>query len=93
MLFDSQKYPGKFLLSYLPRNNFKHEYVTVTSDGYRFRGQVFEALSGLLKWFKEHYKDPIPGTPGSNTPHSVLGNRNTPYNPQTPMLGMYIFKS
>lgn len=81
--FDFQDRPGKFLLSYLPRNHFRHEYVTVTPEGYRFRGQVFETLGGLLKWFKEHFRDPIPGTPGANTPHSVM-------NPQTPMMSTFM---
>lgn len=55
--------PGKFLLSYLPRKTTKHEYVTVTPDGMRYRGHVFHTLSGLIKWFKEHFRDPVPGTP------------------------------
>ncbi|XP_031627743.1 transcription elongation factor SPT6 isoform X2 [Contarinia nasturtii] len=56
----SKNYPGKFLLSYLPRGKIRHEYVSVTPDGFRFRQQAFESLNSLLKWFKEHFKDPIP---------------------------------
>lgn len=67
--------------------------MTVTPEGYRFRNQIFETLGGLLKWFKEHFRDPIPGTPLANTPRSVLNatpynNPQTPYNRQTPMIGM-----
>ncbi|KAI4456284.1 transcription elongation factor spt6 [Holotrichia oblita] len=61
----SKNYPGKFLLSYLPRNKVRHEFVTVTPDGFRFRQQMFDTVGSLFKWFKEHFRDPIPGTPGT----------------------------
>merc|ERR1719422_2095562 len=75
----SREMPGKFMLTYVPREKPRHEYVTATPDGYRFRHQNFETLSHLMKWFKEHFRDPIPGTP---TP----GNRSnrTPYGSVTP---------
>ena len=47
-------------------------------DGFRFRQQTFDSLSGLFKWFKEHFRDPIPGTPV--TPRSLGGTQRTPYN-------------
>ena len=52
----SKELPGKFMLSYQPRDNVRHEYVTVTPDGYRFRHQNHETLSLLMKWFKVHNK-------------------------------------
>lgn len=61
----SKSLPGKFMLSYLPRSRCKHEYITVTPDGFRFRQQMFDSINLLFKWFKEHYRDPIPGTPGT----------------------------
>lgn len=61
----SKSLPGKFLLSYLPRNRCRHEYVTVTPDGFRFRQQMFDSINLLFRWFKEHFRDPIPGTPGT----------------------------
>ncbi|XP_063703465.1 transcription elongation factor SPT6-like [Culicoides brevitarsis] len=65
----SKNYPGKFLLSYLPRTRTRHEYITVTPDGFRYRQQIFDSINTLLKWFKEHYKDPLPAaTPHTNTP-------------------------
>lgn len=67
----SKNYPGKFLLSYLPRNKVRHEFVTVTPDGFRFRGQIFDSVGLLFKWFKEHFRDPIPGTP--STPRMQSG--------------------
>lgn len=75
----SKSYPGKFLLSYLPRGKIRHEYVTVTPEGYRFRQQMFESVNSLLKWFKEHFKDPLPGGTPMNTPKgsSTVSSRNS----------------
>ena len=57
----SKELPGKFMLSYMPRNKARHEYITVLPDGFRFRQTTFESVSSLFKWFKEHFRDPIPG--------------------------------
>ena len=82
-----QNYPGKFLLSYLPRTRCKHEYITVTPEGFRFRGQVFDTVGLLFRWFKEHFRDPVPGTP--STPRSgVMTARATPFHPHTPSLNI-----
>ena len=59
------------MLTYMPRDKVRHEFVTVTPEAFRFRRQNFETLSQLMKWFKEHFRDPIPGTPA--TP----GNRSS----------------
>ncbi|XP_037868375.1 transcription elongation factor SPT6 [Bombyx mori] len=73
----SKNYPGRFLLSYLPRARCTHEYVSVSPDGYKFRQRMFDSLSGLLKWFKEHFREPPPsGTPAqraaaARTPHGA----------------------
>lgn len=63
----SKEFPGKFLLSYLPRVKARHEYITVTPEGFRYRQQMFHSVGSLFRWFKEHFRDPIPGTPGSAT--------------------------
>ena len=82
LLSPSKELPGKFLLSYLPRTKARHEYVTITPDGFRFRKINFETLSNLMKWFKEHFRDPIPGTPitpgrmTNRTPY--MSSNNTP---------------
>lgn len=74
----AKNYPGRFLLSYLPRARCTHEYVSVTPDGYKFRQRMFDSLPGLLKWFKEHFRDPPPSgtpaqrTPGMRTPHGGM---------------------
>ncbi|KAF5296511.1 hypothetical protein FQR65_LT01500 [Abscondita terminalis] len=73
----SKNYPGKFLLSYLPRNKCRHEFVTVMPEGFRFRQQVFDSVGSLFKWFKEHFRDPVPGGVTPSTPragHSTYGN-------------------
>ncbi|ESO02028.1 hypothetical protein HELRODRAFT_161252 [Helobdella robusta] len=35
----SKQYPGKFMFSYFPNRSVKHEYVTITPDGLKYRGQ------------------------------------------------------
>ncbi|XP_058451716.1 transcription elongation factor SPT6 [Malaya genurostris] len=73
----AKNYPGKFLLSYLPRTKFKHEYITVTPEGYRFRQQCFDSINFLIKWFKEHFRDPIPSP--VSTPRDNTASVRTPY--------------
>ncbi|XP_017879018.1 transcription elongation factor SPT6-like [Ceratina calcarata] len=75
----AKNYPGKFLLSYLPRTRCRHEYVTVTPEGFRFRSQMFSKVNELFRWFKEHFRDPVPGQSTPGTPHGVMTSR-TPYN-------------
>lgn len=69
MFTASKELPGKFMLSYLPRTKARHEFVTVMPNGLRFRGLIHRSLNQLLAWFKEHFRDPIPGmTPLTATP-------------------------
>ena len=49
------------MISYMPRKNIRHEFVTVTPDGIRYRGNNFHSLNALIPWFKEHFRDPLPG--------------------------------
>ncbi|KAH8341802.1 hypothetical protein KR074_006796 [Drosophila pseudoananassae] len=70
----SRSMPGKFLLSYLPKTKVRHEYVTVMPEGYRFRGQIFDSVNSLLRWFKEHWLDPT-ASPAMN---SLSGSNSTP---------------
>lgn len=70
----SKDLPGKFMLSYMPRDRTVHEFVTVTHEGLRFRGQLFPTLNSMIKWFKEHFRDPIPQrivTPSHATPSQL----------------------
>ncbi len=57
----SQTYPGKFMLGYMPRNKPRVEYISVCPEGFRYRGRVHGNINGLLRWFKEHFRDPVPG--------------------------------
>ena len=52
----SKELPGKFMLSYSPRQKARHEFITVLPEGFRFRQQTFDSLSALFKWFKEHFR-------------------------------------
>ena len=65
----SKEYPGKFLLSYLPREKIIHEFVTITPEGFRFRQKMFRSVTHLFRWFKEHFREPIPRP--VNTPLDV----------------------
>ena len=60
-LSTAKDFPGKFLLGYLPRVKPRVEFVSVTPDGFKYRGRVHATLNGLFRWFKEHFRDPIPG--------------------------------
>ncbi|XP_067102313.1 transcription elongation factor SPT6-like [Osmerus mordax] len=63
-----KEFPGKFLLGYQPRGKPRIEFVTITPEGFRYRGQIFPTVNGLFRWFKDHYQEPVPGvTPGSST--------------------------
>ena len=61
-LTSSKDSPGRFVLGYMPRVKPRMEYVSVTPDGYKYRGRVHANLNALFRWFKEHFRDPIPGT-------------------------------
>lgn len=72
--------PGKFCLGYQPESKPRIEYVTVTSDGFRYRNRVHGSVNGLIKWFKEHFLDPVPrpvqtsATSGSHIPSHITRN-------------------
>ncbi|XP_057294879.1 transcription elongation factor SPT6-like [Hydractinia symbiolongicarpus] len=82
----AKQYPGKFMIGYMPRNKPRVEYITITSDGFRYRGRIHANTNNLLKWFKEHFRDPVPGAGHSSsrrTPfgHTPLMMGTTPYTP------------
>ncbi|KAH9498657.1 Transcription elongation factor SPT6 [Bulinus truncatus] len=61
LLSASKQYPGKFFLSYMPRNVVRHEYVSVRPDGIKCGNYIFKSVNSMIRWFKEHFKDPVPG--------------------------------
>lgn len=61
----------------------RHEYITITPEGFRYRQQLFRSVNQLIRWFKEHFREPPPQTPRPTpgqvrTPGSFLG---TPIDP------------
>ena len=60
-------------------SNFFLQLVDFHLNHFRFRRQMFESLNLLIKWFKEHFRDTIPNTPGSRG-----GTSRTPYGSGTP---------
>lgn len=83
----SKEFPGKFMLSYLPRNKPRHEFITVSPEGFRYRQRNFHSTNSLFKWFKEHFRDPIPGTPASTIARTPAG-RNSAYIGATPSINL-----
>ena len=75
----SREMPGKFMLTYVPREKPRHEFVTVTPDGFRFRRQNFESLSLLMKWFKVSFEIETFVPECFPTQNSVLGALPGPY--------------
>ena len=53
----SSKYPGLFVLSYLPSRTPRHESIRVLPEGYSFRKKVHKSVDKLIHWFKRHYKE------------------------------------
>ena len=88
----SKQLPGKYVLAYQPTSKAKIEYVSLTPEGYRYRGLIHSDVNSLLKYFKEHYREPpprpvLPGsaqpTPSASmimTPGSIIGMQQ-PYTP------------
>lgn len=82
----SKQLPGKFLLGYQPGSKPRIEYVTVTPDGFRYRNRVHDSMNGLLKWFKEHYQDPVPRPVQTSSQVQAVNtatqrHSSTPYTP------------
>lgn len=74
----SKSYPGKFMISYQPRANCRHEYVSVTPDGFKYRQKMFDNLNSFTKWFKEHYRDPLPSQTPMSTPRGSTSRSSYP---------------
>ena len=53
-------FSDKFILSYMPRTTPTHEYITVSSNWFRYRAQVFLTINQLFNLFKKHFQDPLP---------------------------------
>jgi transcription elongation factor SPT6 len=75
-LAPSTEMPGKYALAYLPKHKVVIEYVTVTPEGIRYRKNMFRSLGSLLRWFKEHFKDPV-AVPSSQASIRTPGSART----------------
>jgi hypothetical protein len=71
-LTPSTKYPDHASLCFMPSSRMRKEYIKVSPSGFVFRKQEFTTIEKLLKWFKQHFQDPIlnAATPAA----TVLGN-------------------
>ena len=56
----------------MPRKSTHHEFVTVTPEGIRYRSRTFASLSETVRWFKEHFRDAIPGIISSSDIFQLL---------------------
>lgn len=67
--------PGKFILAYQPGTRPYFEMVSLQPEGLQYRNKVHRSVNELVKWFKEHYKDPIPKpvVPSSPAVSTVMG--------------------
>ena len=61
------------MLSYQPNAKPFHEFITVSPEGFRYRGNHFKSINAIFKWFKLHFNDrsTFPRTPGPTTPVST----------------------
>ncbi|XP_074640844.1 transcription elongation factor SPT6-like [Tubulanus polymorphus] len=82
----TKSYPGKFYLSYMPRIKARHEFVSITSNGLKYRNHMFHSINSLVRWFKEHFRDPIPGalsTPAAARTPMIIGTPSLQVDPAT----------
>lgn len=85
----SKQSPGRFVIAYQPSTKPKLEFVTLVPEGYRYRGNVHSTVDKLVRWFKEHYRDPIRiqrpvPTPMSSMQGSSLHGTPIPVHMQLP---------
>ncbi|XP_075243578.1 transcription elongation factor SPT6-like isoform X2 [Convolutriloba macropyga] len=73
--------PGCFSIVYLPRQTVIWEYISITPNGFKYRGKVFDNLNKLLGWFKVHFRDPRPQPPPQPVQNelNVTGPAQTDY--------------
>lgn len=53
----SRAHPGRYVLYYIPNNSLKKEYISCTSDGFRFRSSTYKNIEKLIAWFKVHWRE------------------------------------
>ena len=67
--------PGKFMVGYQPGSRPYFEILSLVPEGIQYRNKVHRSVNELVKWFKEHYKEPIPkpAVPSSPAVSTVMG--------------------
>ena len=67
--------PGKFILAYQPGSRPYFEMLSLVPEGILYRNKEHRSVNELVKWFKEHYKEPIPkpAVPSSPAVSTVMG--------------------
>ena len=67
--------PGKFIVAYQPGSRPYFEMISLVPEGVHYRNKVHRSVNELVKWFKEHYKEPIPkpAVPSSPAVSTVMG--------------------
>lgn len=59
----AHEHPGAFMLSYIRAVNPHHEYLSLSSKGFRYRKHNFDNIDKLVAYFQKHFNDPIPDAP------------------------------
>jgi transcription elongation factor SPT6 len=59
----AHEHPGAFMLSYIRAVNPHHEYLSLSSKGFRYRKHNFDNIDKLVMYFQKHFNDPIPEAP------------------------------
>lgn len=59
----AHEHPGAFMLSYIRAVNPHHEYISLSSKGFRYRKHNFDNIDKLVAYFQKHFNDPIPEAP------------------------------
>lgn len=59
----AHEHPGAFMLSYIRAVNPHHEYLSLSSKGFRYRKHNFDNIDKLVAYFQKHFNDPIPEAP------------------------------
>ena len=67
----SRAHPGRYVLYYIPNNSLKKEYISCTSDGFRFRSATYKNIEKLIAWFKVHWREIVTQPTRSNNANTT----------------------
>lgn len=52
-----RKYPGRFIIVYLPESKERFDQFKITPKGFLFRNICFNSLVSMVDYFKAHFND------------------------------------